>query len=149
MISGCPHIPSSMPSNCRTSRVRCDPATAHTSRVRCHPATTHIPSSMPSNCPHIPSSMPSKPSTFPIEEELDLTFVTKIRIYREIQTRCEVGPLSHHPIWKYGVKMEYISLEELPEQSPQSQILGRVAGAEPAKPNFRKSCRSRARKAKF
>ena len=28
----------------------------------------------------------------------------------------------------------------MPEQSPWSQILGRVAGADPAKPNFRKSC---------
>ena len=45
--------------------------------------------------------------------------------------------------------MEYISLNGLSEQSPQSQILGRVAGAEPAKPNFRKSCRSRAHKANF
>ncbi len=58
MPSNCSLLPSSMPSN--------------------YP---HIPTSMPpSNCTHIPSSTPSKPSTFPIEEELDLTFVTKSRI---------------------------------------------------------------------
>jgi hypothetical protein len=58
-------------------------------------------SSMPSKPVCIVSSMPSKPTAFPIEEELDLKFVSKESVFitRSIHLPS-FGPLSHHNIWK-------------------------------------------------
>jgi hypothetical protein len=118
--NNCTHIPSSMISSC--------PHIPSSMPSNC------LPSSMPRNCPHIPSSMPPSNYThpkfnaqqlptlsmFPIKAELDLTCVTKVRFYHEIY----LGPMRN---W---------TTEPSSHQSKWNIY--------PLK-----SCRSRARKAKF